>query len=146
MTASYTNQPGVRDIDTVRLRIADTDTIPETDAALSDEEIQYFIDSSASVLYAAANAAETIGAKYAELPVTKTVDGFTLSYGDGQSSSYAMLAKRLRRQAASNAKLYAGGLSKSDKTAAGNETDRVQPVFTLGMHDHAGTDTTIADC
>lgn len=145
MTATYTNQPGVRGIDTVRLRIADTDTIPEGDAALSDEEIQYFIDNATHILYAAADAAETIGAKYADLPVSKTVDGFSLSYGDGQSSSYAMLAKRLRAKAAKGAKWYAGGLSESDKRTAELDTDRVQPVFQLGMHDHAGTDTSIND-
>ena len=145
MTASYTNQPGVRGIDTVRLRIADTDTIPESDAALSDEEIQYFIDNTSHILYAAADAAETIGAKYAELPVSKTVDGFTLNYGDGQSSSYAALAKRLRTLAAKGAKWYAGGLSKSDKRTAETDTDRVQPVFTMGMHDHTGTDSTTTE-
>ena len=39
MTATYTNQPGTRNIDTVRAEIDYKDCIPETDAQLSDEEI-----------------------------------------------------------------------------------------------------------
>ena len=40
MTATYTNDPTNRPIDRVRLEIDDRDTIPETDALLTDEEIQ----------------------------------------------------------------------------------------------------------
>ena len=140
MSATYTNDPGGRTIDQIRYLIDDKDTSPETDALLSDEEIQYEIDSNVSAYYAAASAAEAISSKYADDPKSKTVDDFTLSYGDtGRSAGYADMAKRLRRQGAVKAVPYVGGVSESEKAVERADTDRVQPVFTIGMDDHTGS-------
>jgi hypothetical protein len=144
MTATYTNNPAGRPIDTVRYEIDDKDCIPETDAVLSDEEIQYLIDSNNHVLFAAADAAEAIGAKYASDPSSKDVGDFKLSYpGDGRSGTYAGLAKRLRARAAKKAgsSLYAGGISKTDKAAMETDSNRVQPVFKIGMDDNETSST-----
>ena len=136
MSFTYTNDPTNRPIDTVRFEVDDKDA---ASATLSDEEIQYLIDSASHVLFAAADAAETIGAKYSSDPSSKDVGDFTLSYpGDGRSGTYAGLAKRLRARAARKAggSLYAGGISHADKTAMETDTDRVQPVFSIGMDDN----------
>ena len=140
MTATYTNDPSGRTIDQIRYLIDDKDCIPETDALLSDEEIQYEIDSNSSAYFAAASAAESIAAKYASDPKSKTVDDFTLSYGDtGRSKTFGDLARRLRARGATKVVPYAGGLSKADKATMVADTDRVQPVFTIGMDDHTGS-------
>ena len=147
MTATYTNNPSGRQIDAVRFYVDDKDCIPETDAALSDEEIQYLIDGNNHILLAAAAAAEAIGAKYSSDPQSKTVDDFTINYGSGRQEMYGALAKRLRRMAAvgAGAKIYAGGLSKNDKDAATDDTDRVLPSFSVNMDDHETGNPAIAD-
>jgi len=147
LTATYTNNPSGRQIDAVRFAVDDKDCIPETDAALSDEEIQYLIDSNNHILLAAASAAERIGAKYSSDPQSKTVDDFTITYGSGRQETYGALAKRLRAEAAKavGAKIYAGGISKSDKDAAEADTDRVLPQFSIGMDDNETTDPSIAN-
>ena len=138
MTATYTNQPGTRPIDTVRFRVDDRDTIPETDAALSDEEIQYLIDTSTHILTAAAAAADAIAGQYATAAKSKKVGDLEVDYGKGQAAEYVALAKSLRAEVSkkAGAAVYAGGISKSDKATAEADTDRVPSVFTLGAMDN----------
>ena len=141
MTATYTNYPGTVDIDTVRFEVDDRDC---TDAALSDEEIQYLIDSNTHILLASAAAAEAIGAKYASEVESKQVGDLRISYGDGgNAASYTSLAKTLRLRATRKAVAYAGGLSKSEKVTVAADTDRVQSEFTVDMDDNktSGTKT-----
>ena len=145
MTATYTNQPGTVEIDTVRFEIDDKDTTPETDALLTDEEIQYLIDTTPHILLAAAAAADAVGAKYSDSPVSKKVGDLTIDYGDatGIAGSYAALSKSLRLRAvktAVGAKLYSGGMSKSEKATVAADADRVQVEVSVGMDDHPGTD------
>lgn len=141
MSATYTNDPGNRPIDTVRFEVDDRDCIPETDALLSDEEIQYLIDSNTHILLAAAAAADAIAAQYGDTPQRKQVGDLVTDYGDGLTTSYAGLAKALRSRAYRKAGtgIYAGGISKTDKDTMEDDTDRVQPVFTIGQHDSPGT-------
>jgi len=140
VTNTYTNQPGVRTVDTVRFLIDDRDCSTDSSAKLSDEEIEYLVDSNSHVLLAAAAAADAIAASYAADPTDKQVGDLRVSYGGGQPGSYQALAKQLRRQAARKASvgMYAGGISVSDKDTAAGDTDRVQPVFARGMNDHTG--------
>ena len=137
MTATYTNQPGTVDIDTVRFEVDDKDT---DDAALTDEEIQYLIDSSNHILLASAAAADTIGAKYSDSAVSKKVGDLSITYGGGGiAATYQALAKALRLRAVRTAgsKIFAGGLSKADKATVKADSDRVQSEFTVGMDDAA---------
>ena len=139
MTATYTNQPGTRAIDTVRFEIDDKDCTPETDAALSDEEIQYLIDTNSHILLAAASAADTIAALHADGISKKSVGDLNIEYGDGgRAVQYAAMAQTLRRRAARKASGYAGGISHDDKKAMRDDTDRVEPSFELGIHDNLG--------
>ena len=138
MTATYTNQPGTVDIDTVRHEVNDKDCDPESGAQLTDQEIQYAIDTNNHILLAAASCAEQIAATYAPEPKSKMVGDLQVNYGgEGRYATYTSLAKSLRTRAAKKvgSKVYAGGLSKTDKQTAERDTDRVQPVFQVGMDD-----------
>lgn len=141
MTATYTNQPGIRDIDTVRFEVDDRDCDPETDAVLSDEEIQYLIDGHTHILLAAAAAAEQIGGTYAAQPSSKTVGDLSVTYGE-RALDYKELAKSLRTRAAkkAGAGIYAGGLSRSEKKTEKAKPDLVQPAFRRDQDDHIETD------
>ena len=135
MTATYVNDPTGRPIDTVRFEVDDRDT---ANAVLSDEEIQYLIDSNSHILLACAAAADAIGAKYASEVSSKQVGDLRLDYGPGGvGGSYGLLAKSLRLRAVRKAgsKVYAGGLSKAEKITVAKDTDRVLPVFVIGMDD-----------
>jgi hypothetical protein len=138
MTATYTNDPASRPIDTVRFEVADTNTTSSTTVALSDEEIQYLIDTNNHVLYAAAAAAEQIGGQSASGLESKSVGDFKLTFPSGDLGSYSALASALRVRAARKAggSLYAGGLTKTDKGEMETDVDRVQPVFSIGMDDN----------
>ncbi len=136
MTATYTNDPSNRTIDAVRLLIYDRDVTTETDALLQDEEIQYFIDGQSDIRLAAAEAAEAVGAKFAGSEVRKQVGDLRIEFGDGRTMSYGQLASRLRLQAARRAMPFAGGLTKTGKSAVAADTDRVHTVFRRGMDDH----------
>ena len=136
MTASYTNDPANRPIDRVRLEIDDRDTIPETDALLTDEEILFFIGDNPHILFASAAAADAIGAKFASDAKSKKVGDLEIDYGDGQAASYTALAKGLRTRAKGKAGAYGGGLSKADKKTADTDPDRVLSPFRMGMHDN----------
>ncbi len=133
MTATYTNQPGTRSIDTVRLLVYDRDTIPETDAKLTDEEIQYFIDANSHINLAASEAALAIAARHAAEGTSKKVGDLMI---EGVGISYRELSKSLRLKAPRTVKAYAGGLSEAEKDAVDKDTDRPRPDFKRGMHDH----------
>ncbi len=138
MTATYTNDPANRPIDRVRLEIDDRDVTTATDALLTDEEIQYFIDTHSNVLLAAAAAADQLAAKFAGDPKKKKVGPLEIDYGDeGRSAVFKAVAKRLRGQVARrSSNLFAGGLSKSKKIAERATPDKVQPPFTVGQDDN----------
>ena len=139
MTATYINDPTNRPIDTVRFEVDDRDT---DNAALSDEEIQYLIDSTNHILLAAAAAADAIGAKYSSEVESKQVGDLRIAYGTGGvAASYGSLAKALRLRVARRAgsKIYIGGLSKTAKTAVKADSDRVQSEFEVGMDDSEPT-------
>ena len=136
MTATYTNQAGVVDVDTVRLKVNDKDTIPESDALLSDEEIQYFVDSNSDINLAASEAALAIAAKYSADANSKTVGDMGIVFAGARARQYRLMAQDLRKKAGRNVTPYAGGLSNADATAVAKDTDRPTPDFERGMHDH----------
>ncbi len=133
MTATYTNQPGVRDVDTVRLKVYDRDTTTASSAKLTDEEIQYFIDSNSHIDLAASEAALAISAKHAGEGTSKKVGDLMI---EGIGMSYRDLAKSLRLKAPRTVTPFAGGLSEAEKDAVDKDTDRPPADFERGMHDH----------
>ena len=138
MAATYTNDPANRQIDRVRLEIDDRDTTTEANALLTDEEIQYYIDTHSNVLLAAAAAADQLGARFAGDPKSKKVGDLVIDYGDGRSATFKAVAMRLRAQVSrrGGANLFAGGLSESEKVTEEAKADKVQPRFTIGQDDN----------
>jgi hypothetical protein len=124
MAWTYSGDPGSSPRDQVRFLIGDTDPLVPM---LTDEEIDWLVTTSSSVYFAAAQAAESVAAKYGKY-VTKTVDGLSITKSE-RSINYAALAKRLR----SMARTRGGFLVSYGSTRDGN-------IFTLGMHDYRAVD------
>ena len=145
MTATFTNAPGSRPVDTVRVEIDDTDCVPETDALLSDESIQYFIDTNSHILLAAAAAADAVAVQFASEAKSKKVGDLEVDYGEGRSASYKAMAKALRARAYRKAPMVVTGTTITGHDAAAADTDKTQPSFTVGMDDNPETDGTNTD-
>lgn len=135
MSWSYSGDPSSSDLDEVRFYLQDTDT---NDQLLTDEEVQFVIDSLANVygsnLYAAAQCAERIAAKFAR-EVSISADGVVTGLNELQEK-YETLAASLRAQAESNlgagAEVFAGGTLWSDLPS-----QTVKPLsFAKRMHDN----------
>ena len=132
MSVTFGNRPANSNLDLVRILINDTT------GRLSDETINYFLASEASVWYAAALCAETIGGQLSQsgditvgdLSIRRTVN------------EYRSLAKTLRQRGSRGAVPFAGGISISAKNTERAASDRVVPAFSVGMHDDPVTDTT----
>ncbi len=139
MTATYTNQPGTVDRDTVRHLINDKNVTNSTYALLTDEEIQFHIDTEPHIYIAEAEAAIAIASKYGGAETVKEVGDLRREFGPGRVAAYQGIATRLRANAYRKVTPFAGGLTKSGKRTARQDTDRVDPVFVRGQHDHDGT-------
>jgi hypothetical protein len=132
MSWSYSGDPTSSSVDAVRFLIGDTDF---DDQQLSDEEIQFLLSqANGSAYLAAASAAEAIAAKYARL-CSKSVGDLSYNYAQRQQH-YERLARRLYIKAAEVAMPVAGGISQSDKRIVEQDADRVQPSFTVSLHDN----------
>lgn len=134
MSWTYTNDPASVPLDTLRFTIGDTDT---TDQQLSDEELQYLLDTYTTPLSAATAAVRGLIAKYSRR-VDKAVGDLKISYSQ-QLENYITLLSTLGSSAdVSLAPPFAGGISISDKLNTESDTDRVAPHFRIGMHDIPG--------
>ena len=122
---SYSGRPSVDNPkDVVRFLIGDTN--PE-DKQLDDCEIQYLLAMEGDPLSAAICAVYGLIALY-----SRDFDG---KFGDSQSAKpaeayRALLDDLLAKRARQPVKMYAGGLSRSEKQAEEVDTDRVRPAFT----------------
>ena len=140
MTATYTNQPGTVNVDTVRHLIHDKNVTSSTNALLTDEEIQFHIDTEPHIYLAAAEAAIAVASKYGGAETVKEVGDLRREFGTGgRVAQYHEIAKRLRANAGRTAVAFAGGLSEAEKTTGRQDTDRVDPAFVRDQMDHSGT-------
>jgi hypothetical protein len=120
MSWTYSDDPASSPRDEVRFLIGDTDpAVP----LLTDEELDWLLAANSNTYYAAAQAADSVAAKYGKY-VTKTVDGLTITKSE-RSTNYAALAKRLRSQARTRS-----GFTVSYGSTRGTE------IFRIGMHDY----------
>jgi hypothetical protein len=131
---SFSYEPGASDKDTVRLLVGDTD--PDK-RQLHDEEIAWFLTENSNVYLAAAEAAKAIAALYGR-DVDKQVGDLKISASQRQKQ-YLDLAKQLRSRVGRSISPYAGGISRSDKIAVEQDTDRVRPAFRRNQFDNPGT-------
>lgn len=123
---SYTG-PNDSPKDEVRFLLGDT---TEQDQSLSDEEIQYLLDlePDGNVYYAAANAAETMAAKYLKLSVTqKKVGELALNYNNSPivADKLYKLAIKLRQ-----------GRFNARSVPAPKMADESDNIFWVGMNDN----------
>lgn len=84
------------DLDMFRLEIGDTDVDPDSDALLSDDECQYFLDTYGDILPAAAAACDALSRRFARA-YDFAEDGQSFSRSQ-MSKQYAELAIALRRR------------------------------------------------
>lgn len=96
---TYSGDPSASSLDKVRFLISDTDS---TDYELEDSEVQFVIDSWATVYDAAIAAAEIIAGKYAtKTNYSRSIGDLSISEAYGQAATeYRSLADRLRHQKA----------------------------------------------
>lgn len=124
---TYTGDPQNSDRDAVRFYIQDTDS---ANPQIYDAEIDMLLAQFGSPLYAAAQAARSLGAKYAR-KVSKRVGDLSINYGD-IAKNYSSLADELQQQAEQtgiSSGIYIGGISRSDMAAVAAQSDRVKQPF-----------------
>lgn len=114
----------------VRFEAGDSDASP----LLTDEEIDHALSEEGDVRGAAALCLESLSRRFATQADVATGD-LRLSYSR-QSKALAERAEELRSsiQAASGPP-FAGGISRADKEARAQNTDRAQPSFTRHQFD-----------
>lgn len=140
MTWTFTSTDLSADRDQIRTYVGDTDA---SDQLLSDEQIALALTDGGSVKAASAIAAEWIAAKFARKS-DKTVGDLSIKYSQ-LSQQFTSLSSRLRDGANREVLPYFGGISESTKQSREDDTDRVQPAFTVNMLDNPNLDTTDID-
>lgn len=138
MTWTYSGDPGASDLDQLRFTIGDTDT---TDQQLTDEELNYLLTDRGSVAGAAVSALHALIAKYTRLVDQRTGD-IDIKYSQLLQGYRDLLAQITSVGGLASIvpdNIYAGGISESDKETVEQDTDRVAPQFSLGMHDNPTT-------
>lgn len=140
MTWTYAGAPGTSSAatrrDAVRLAVGDTDT---TQQQLTDEEIAYFLlGTSDDVLGAAIAGCRALSFKYAR-QVNLSENGLSDGGGDRYLHYKELLNVLLSQESSGGLIVSAGGISVSDKEAAAEDTDLVQPIFSVGMNDNPGS-------
>jgi hypothetical protein len=130
MAATYSGNPAASERDMIRFRTGDTDM---TSALLQDAEIDAMIATETSLNRRLASCLEAIGRKLMRQP------NFALDKWreDRQAVAQSFLAeaKALRKKATSQG-VYAGGLTKTDKAAREEDSDRVAPYAFEGMDEY----------
>jgi hypothetical protein len=135
MSWSYSGDPSASDLDECRFYLQDTE---QARPLLSDEELQFLIDSWAPVkdsnLYAAAVAAEVLAAKFAA-EINVTADGINVDQGSLQDK-YEKLAASLRDQY--KALYETGGVpSDADMDGSTDYDSSIPPLqFGIGFQDN----------
>ncbi len=140
MSWSYSGDPSSSTLDATRYFIGDTD---ETDQLVQDEEILFQLGLANDNIYnAAAEVADSLALKFARYATVRTPD-VTVDYG-ARAQAYGALAARLREgtSAKSGLRLFAGGISISQKQTVEADVDRPLPAFTRTGHRWTATRTT----
>ncbi len=132
MAWTYDPEDLSSDLNRVRLMVGDTDA---DERQLSDEEVEYMLDTHSSVGVAAVHAARAIMARYARL-VTKAVGDLRIAYSD-RHGHYRELVDYLETLATADDpyQIYVGGQSFDEDRADLRDTDLPQGQFAVGMHD-----------
>jgi len=134
MTWTYGNDPANSTRDELRLLVGDTDT---SDQLLTDEEVAYYLAGNGDDALAAAPAAcEGIAAHYSRQ--TDTVNQGLSVNASKRAAAYLTLANDLRDRASALGEVFCGGLTISGKDLLADDSDAIQPAFSVGMDDFGG--------
>lgn len=131
----YGGAPLTSNTDALKFLVGDQSTSSATEL-LSTAECNYLLSVYGGPRAAAPYAAESIAADLA-VKVDKAVGDLRLGL-EKQFDHYMTLAASLRRAGSFSAVPYAGGISVSDKQGVEADSDRVPPMFSVGVHDHPG--------
>ena len=135
MTWSYSGDPSKTPRDWIRWRVGDTNF---SDQLQSDEEIDAAISQEGNKFKAAILVCLSIGAKISGSSVDKTIGRFKISKSQAANRYLKELPLALRAEMGRRAIPFAGGISRADKESRADDTDRVKPAFSRGMHDFPG--------
>lgn len=129
---AYGDHPSTSHSDAIRLLVGDISTAA-AGTFLSDNAYTYFYQQGGSVFLGAVLACNALAALNGGRAISKTVGD--LSYTKADAKYYQTLATEYRLQASLGTVPYAGGISRSDKQAVRQNTDRVAPAFGVGEFD-----------
>lgn len=135
MTWTYSGNPGSSDLNQLRFRIQDTNTL---DQQLTDEELSWLLTSEGTVNSAAAAALRILLAKYSRL-ANKRVGDLSIDYTPIIRNYQSLLDAIVADAAVQDAMPFAGGISVSGKQALEQDTDRVTPAFGREQFSQPGT-------
>lgn len=116
----------------MRLRLMLGDTV-ESSPRLQDEELLYFISAEPTLYRAAANAALSLGSRYAVM-ADKQVGDLKISY-QKISTQYMALAKQFQGQGRAYQVPSAGGIYVTDVVAHQQDDTVTHGKIRVGMHD-----------
>jgi hypothetical protein len=131
MTWTYNSASIGTDLAKVRLMIGDTNT---DDQQLTDEEIQFFIDTEQTIFMAAYRCALALVAEYARL-VDKEMGDLKLLAAQ-RHRHYLRLAAQLKQKHIPGIP-SAGGIYQTEKDTLTDNTNWVQPFFKRGMMENS---------
>jgi hypothetical protein len=115
--------------DQVRAEIQDTDP---NDPQLLDEEITYALTTERNMWAAAARCAEMIARKMLRKADVRLGRAMMVTYTKA-AEQYFMMAKALRCKAMGTTPPWIGGMNINDQVNYAENTDIIQPVFTMTM-------------
>jgi hypothetical protein len=116
----------------VRLLVGD---ILQGDQQMNDAEINFYVTQFSNVNLAAAACCRHLALRFARL--VDTVQGTLKTNYSSKSKQYFALGRDLEARGMATAiPAYAGGISVQDVQNQTQDTDRVQPQFTIGMTDN----------
>lgn len=123
-----------------RVRLAIGDTLAD-DQLVRDQEIAYAITTTGSENAAAIMLCEHLAARFARTPdetVTDSAGNTRTKSMSQRASGFLKLAAQLRETGAvvTTPMPFAGGISQSDMDTRAQDSDRVEPSFTIGMGDY----------
>ena len=120
----------------VRFKIADKTA---SSYLVEDDEIQEYLTlNDNNVNLAAYEIALALSAHYSSVAEKRKIGELYLDTRD-IADKYRKLADNLKKSYRTTASVYCGGISQSDKDTYEEDSDRVKPKFTKGMHDYKTT-------
>ena len=124
-------------LNSVRLLVGDTDS---SDPLVQDEEITFALSqANNNVYYAAAWICRVIAAKFSRM-VTTQIDGALSAHYSDRAKQYQQLATQVEAQgkktSGKSLGVFGGGISVAAVEVNNQDTDRIQPVFTIDRFDN----------